>query len=187
MLVQGGHFDEANSKCFLAWAEGGCKEFSPSERINWLTGRRTLITYIICAQEATLISLNPLKKKNGLIGLPYETVISTSFLDSDKTIKDGIDRTIKGIVEAMNFFKGVMASYAFNQVKDPRFVDTIFGSFDDYFTHYRQPAFKPYLEQLNDGIIVGSKRESVFSEMVETMLAHFWDLAKEFPELLPNI
>jgi hypothetical protein len=185
MLVQRGHFDEANSKRFIAWVAGGCKRLTPSDRINWLTGRRTLITYIVCAQEATLISLKPSKKKTGLMGLPYETVIRTGFLDSGKTIKDGIDRTITGIVEAMRVFKEVMTSFTLDSIQEPRFVDTIFGSIDDYFSHCKRSDFKQYLDQLNNGIIVGPKRESVFSEMVESMLTHYWELAKEFPELVP--
>jgi hypothetical protein len=187
MLVQEGHFDEANKKRFLAWVEGGCKEPLPSDRINWLTGKRTLITYIVCAQHATLISLPVVTKKTGLIGPRYEKVIISGFLDSGQTIKPGIDRTITGIEEAMRVFKEVMSSYASNLINDMRFVDTIFGSLDDYFTHRKQEVFKPYLDQLNNGIMIDSKRKSVFSEMVEKMLMHYWSLAKEFPELLPNI
>jgi hypothetical protein len=185
ILVQRGHFDEANSKRFLAWAEGGCKELSPGDRINWLTGRRTLITYIVCAQHATLISLPLVPNKTGFIGPRYEKVIISGFLDYGEIIKPGIDRTITRIEEAMRVFKEVMTSFALDSIQEPRFVDTIFGSIDDYFTHYRKPDFKPYLEQLNNSIMVKSKRESVFSEMVESMLAHFWELAKEFPELVP--
>jgi hypothetical protein len=187
MLVQEGHFDEANKKRFLTWVEGGCKEPLPSDRINWLTGKRTLITYIVCAQHATLISLPVVTKKTGSIGPRYEKVIISGFLDYGNTIKPGIDRTITGIEEAMRVFKEVMTSFASNSINDIRFVDTIFGSIDDYFTQRKQAIFKPYLDQLNNAIMIDSKRKSVFSEMVEEMLMHYWALAKEFPELLPNL
>jgi len=184
LLAKAGHLDATGAARLSAWATSGCSTLPLEERIDWRTGRKTLCAFIVLAQHSSLISLRIGTKKKGTIGPLYEKSITTAFLDSGEIIKPGIDRTLSGSEKALAIFESVMTQFAQDRMSDPRYVDSLFGSVDDFFTNRSQQSFSPYLGSLEAEFEVGDKKSKVFSEIGIGMLMLFWDLVKERPELL---
>jgi hypothetical protein len=198
LLAKAGHLDVTGAARLSAWAASGCNTLPPGERIDWLRGRKTLCAFIVCAQHASLLSIEIATKKSGKIGPLYEKAITAAFLDKGNTIKPGIDRTIIGPEQATARFIEIMAEFTSDRLHDPDYEDTFFGSVEEYFTYRDKPAFIPFrnrleekfeLERLESSKTTVAKespknrRTMVFAEIDVGILRLFWDLAKEHREL----
>jgi hypothetical protein len=184
LLVDARHIDEASGPHLVEWMVSGGKARPEGEYINWLTGRKTLCTFIVCAYHASLLPFKTGTKKSGKSGPLYEKAIISAFLNDGARIRPGIDRTIAGPEGSIVRFADIMNKYNQSSEDEPQEEGTLFANIDDYFFHRSASNFEPYYKQLKEEFMVGDRKTFIFTEIEESVLKLFSKLYKDCSELL---
>lgn len=176
-LVEAAHLDEEGATRLIAWIKAGCKPLPVEEKISWRTGRKTLCTFIVCAQHASLLPLKIGPKKSGKTGPYYEKAIIGGFLDQDETIRLGIDRAIGDVDSALAAFREIMSEYSQTSKQLRGTCDTLVAQLRLFTESEECEEFQPYAQRLKEAGFKGKKTVSILSELGEDMLKLFGKLA----------
>jgi predicted DNA-binding transcriptional regulator AlpA len=187
LLERTGHIEEPSTERLVSWIESGCSLLPVQERIDWLKGRKTLFTFIVCAYHAALLSLDPKSKRVGPDRPKYETIIMGSFLEKGEPIKEGINRSLVKVEAAMLRFREVMSAYSASRYEDSRATGNFFDNIDDYLPNRNLTAFEEWRLKIECDFEVGKERTTIVRELEIGILSLFWDLTKAFPELLTQL
>ncbi len=177
ILLEARHIDQTGAQRLSSWIRGGCRHLPEKDRTSWLTGRKTLCTFMVAAQQASLLSLEIGTKKSGKTGPFYEKAVLGGFLDQGEIIKGGIDRNLGEAEAALTAFREIMAEYQQSLSGHGKANDKLPAQLRTYLEAHRRSDFAPYLARLAEMGFNGKKTVSILSALSLDTLLLFGKLA----------
>lgn len=177
VLLEAKHIDRIGAQHLSSWISGGCRQVPEKDRTSWLTGRKTLCTFVVAAQQASLLSLEIGTKKSGKTGPFYEKAVRGGFLDQGEIIKGGIDRNLVEAEAALIAFREIMAEYQQSLPGHEKAHDKLLAQIRTYLEVRRSSDFDPYGARLAEMGFYGKKTVSILSALSLDTLLLFGKLA----------
>ncbi len=177
ILLEAKHIDQTGAQHLSSWIRGGCRHLPEKDRTSWLTGRKTLCTFMVAAQQASLLSLEIGTKKSGKTGPFYEKAVLGGFLDQGEIIKGGIDRNLAEAEAALTAFREIMAEYQQSLSGHGKAHDELLAQLQIYLEVRRSSDFTPYAARLAEMGFNGKKTVSILSALSLDTLLLFGKLA----------